>query len=60
MIAVVAGHAGCSSNSGNGPHRVSLPHSVAGYIAEGLQAGSAGTVYYADPHVSDLQGASIS
>jgi hypothetical protein len=57
MIAVVAAAlAGCSDNSGSGPHRVSLPHSVAGYSAGNLRTGSAGTVFYADPHVSDLQG----
>ena len=56
MIAVVAVLASCSGNSGSGPHRVSLPHSVAGYSAGSVQTGSAGTVFYADPHVSDLQG----
>jgi len=56
MIAVVAALASCSGSSGSGPHRVSLPRSVAGYSAGNLQTGSAGTVFYADPHVSDLQG----
>ena len=56
MIAIVTALASCSGNSGSGPHRVALPHSVAGYSAGSLQAGSTGTVFYADPHVSDLQG----
>lgn len=60
MIAVIAALAGCSGNSGSGPHHVSLPQTVAGYSLQNPQSGSAGTVFSADPHVYGLMGGAYS